>query len=299
MAGQADTGACSILPDALGAKSGRTLCLFDNDDGCGDWVVPFGPGFQLQLGNAITASFYLVAGLTLARRSQSHGARCYGIMLCLVSIGSCSFHATSSVTGFFMDIVPMAIAAHMLVSAALHALQLDTGVMTTGMETTRFAVSTSLAAFAVYLPWSLIEAGVSTHVVWGVWAICFGGLCAFFIITCLGLFYEHGILNENALEFFAGIVTVILGTACTAHSFIPGLCVAGGPGLMAQFPFHTVWHLLSSISSLICGRSLDRLLQLTEVMEARIAAAGPAAKQKRKPLYIRMFKDALPSQFSM
>jgi hypothetical protein len=220
-------------------------------------------------------------------------ARAYGFMMCLVGLGSFSFHATSSLVSFMIDIVPMAVTAAMMLFRAVHALQAEAGhSRTKNAETNRFMIAMGTAFVAVYSPWVLMQVGLSHQAVWGLWAFLFGAMGVVFAIVAFLLFVVEGIFwGAGGRDLAISIVAILLGLGCTVHSFIPGLCV----GWRTAVPLHAFWHFFSSISANRLGHVLDTLSELIETVEARECSQ----KTKGTPLLLRMLKDALPSQFSM
>lgn len=268
-------------------------CRFENDDGCGDLVLSYGLASQVQLFNALSALGFAAAGARLCACSRTAGARQYGIVMCLVSLGSASYHSTSGNTGFLMDIVPMAVSGAMLLHAAIHVLQLH---FSQHGETARFAISAGAAAFAVWVPWAMMEAGVSAPSVWAVWAFLFGSMGAIFGVVALLIFTEYADPSGAAFRNVGQAVAFILfGLLCTVHSFVPGLC----SGVLATLPFHALWHCFSAVSAYKTGRVLDSVLRLTEALERSSAEKQRKSSRSLCPLLVRMVKDALPSQFSM
>lgn len=275
----------SPVPTAIG------LQLFQNDDGCGDWVVPLGQGARMQPANAVSAAFFVVAGFHNLITADTPIARTYGFVMCIVGFCSCSFHCTSSVAGFFIDIAPMAFMAGIMLYKGVHALQAKAGSRGSSAETARLCIPIAAAAFAVYMPWLLMQIGVSHPVVWGVWAFLFGSMGVVFALIALAIFYDEGVLiGKPGRDIVVGIVFILLGLGCTLHSFIPGLC----EGWRTAVPLHAGWHFFSSVTSNRAGLTLDSLAQLVERMED-----SNRPKEKRASLLLRMTKDFLPSQFSM
>lgn len=282
-------GTCTSL-DAV-------LCRFNNDDSCGDWVLGYGLASQLQLCNVLSAICFAAAGLQICRKTWAAGAQHYGVMLCLISLGSASFHATSGNTGFILDIAPMAASGGMLLHAALRVLQLHAGRRGRQAELRCFAASAGAAAFAVWVPWALIEAGVAAEVTWAVWAVLFGSFGAIFGVVSLLIFREYKDNSGSVYRDVAQAVAFILpGLLCTTHSFVPGLC----SGVLARFPFHALWHASSAVSAFKSGCVLDAVLTLTAAMEQGVAEKRPKRRDRSLcPLLLRMVRDAMPSQFSM
>jgi hypothetical protein len=213
-------------------------------------------------------------------------------MLSFVGVGSFSFHATTSLSGFLVDIVPMAVTAAIMLFKAIHAVQTDAGIAGTSAESTRWFVSMFCAVFAVYVPWMLMTAGVSHSIVWGVWAFLFGSMGVVFALVALAIFSQEGILwGKPGRDILLSIVAVLLGLGCTVHSFIPGMC----EGWRTLVPLHAFWHLFSSVTANRCGFILDTLTKLVEAIELE-----PKKKQSGESLMVRLMKhDLLPSQFSM
>lgn len=266
---------------------------FENDDACGDWLLPLGQNLDFQTANALSASCFVMAGAHCYWKADTPIARAYGFMMCLVGIGSFSFHATSSLVSFMIDIVPMAVTAAMMLFRAVHALQAEAGESRgSNPETQRFVIAMGSSFVAVYLPWILMQLGLSHFKVWGLWAFLFGSMGVAFAIVASLIFVVEGIFwGKGGRDLFISVVAIILGLGCTIHSFIPGLC----DGWRTSVPLHAFWHIFSSISANRLGHVLDTLTKLVESMELRECVA----KGKRKPLLLRMLKDALPSQFSM
>lgn len=269
--------------------------LFVNDDSCGDWLLELGHGLEFQSVNALSALSFIAAGAPLLWWADTPIARAYGLMMCGVGIGSCSFHATTSLSGFLVDICPMAVTAALMLFRAVHALQADAGWSKGATaETARLLISMGAAFVAVYLPWSLIVVGTSHFTVWWVWAFLFGSMGAAFAVVALTVFLNEGVLcGQSGRDLFLAIACVLIGLAFTVHSFIPGLC----HGWRSCFPFHALWHLFSSVTANRCGHILDSLTKFVEMIEEN--------QQKRKgnstkSLLVRLMKhDILPSQFSM
>lgn len=273
-----------------------TACRFDNDDGCGDIVLGYGATSQIQLCNAVSAAGFAIAGAKLCCRAQTIGAQRYGVLMCLVSLGSASYHSTSGNTGFLMDIVPMAVTGGLLLHSAIHALQLHANQRGEQGARLRFAISAGATAFAVWVPWALMEAGTPAAVTWAVWAVLFGSLGAVFGVISLLIFGEYADPSGTAFRDVKLAVAFILsGLLCTVHSFIPGLC----SGAVAQFPFHALWHAFSAVSAFKSGCVLDAVLTLITAMEQKAAEKQRKRSRSLCPLLVRMIKDAMPSQFSM
>jgi hypothetical protein len=269
--------------------------LFVNDDSCGDWLLPVLDGHELQGLNALSALSFVAAGAPLLWRAETPIARAYGLMMCGVGIGSCSFHATTSLAGFMIDIIPMAVTAALMLYRAVHALQADSGSSVGEKEeTTRLLISMGAAFVAVYTPWSLIVAGASHFTVWWVWAFLFGSMGAVFGVVALIVFTNEGMLTgQSGADLFTAIACVLLGLGLTVHSFIPGMC----EGWRTGFPFHALWHFFSAVTANRCGRILDTLTRLVQAMET---APKKTTGKKSTSLLTRLLKrDLLPSQFSM
>mmetsp|Transcript_43184 Transcript_43184/g.94149 ORF Transcript_43184/g.94149 Transcript_43184/m.94149 type:complete len:293 (-) Transcript_43184:256-1134(-) len=266
---------------------------FLNDDACGDWVVPFGPGLEVQCVNALSAMFFVLAGAQVLGKVESSTARAYGTLMICVGIGSCSFHATSSLVSFMIDIVPMAASAAVMLFQSVHALQLEAGCRGRTAELHRLGVSIGAAFLAIYIPFVMMQVGSSHYHIWGVWAILFGSMGVPLGIASLQLFYQEGILwGPCGMDLFVAIGCILVGLGCTTHSFIPGQCT----GWRTAFPFHAAWHFFSAITANRCGHILDSLTALMEKMEA----APPALRKSTPNLFsLRMLRDAIPSQFSM
>lgn len=271
-------------------------CRFDNDDDCGDFVFGYGTASKIQLINALSAAGFAMAGIRLCCKAQTAGARRYGVLMCLVTLGSASYHATSGNTGFLMDIVPMAASGGLLLHTAIHVMQLHANQRGSQGESVRFAVAAGAAALAVWVPWALREGGFPAPTVWAVWAVLFGSLGAIFGVIALLIFNEYADPSGTAVRDVKLAVAFILsGLLCTVHSFIPGLC----SGALAQFPFHALWHVFSAVSAFKTGRILDAVLRLMAAMEQRAAEKQRKRSRSLCPLLVRMIKDAMPSQFSM
>lgn len=269
---------------------------FVNDDACGDWVVPMGDNFSFQCANALSAILFIIAGAQLLWKADVPIARAYGFMMCCVGIGSFSFHSTSSLVSFMIDIVPMAVTAAMMIFRAIHGLQAEAGHRGPHAETHRFCVSMGAAFVAVYTPWVMMQTGISHFKVWGVWAFLFGSMGAAFGVVSLILFISEGIFwGKGGRDLMIAIACILLGLGCTIHSFIPGFCT----GWRTAIPLHAFWHLFSSVTANRCGHVLDTLSKLVESMELRAGTEMEMPKNKRTPLILRMVRDALPSQFSM
>lgn len=266
-----------------------TTPLFVNDDSCGDWTWQHN-GMVFQSGNAASAVAFVLAGLPLLR-SSAPSVQAYGLLLCWVGVGSFSFHATSLAVSFFIDIVPMAATAALMVFRALHALQAESGRCDAAGESSRYLVSTSAAAIAVYVPWALMAFSFPHSVVWGVWAFLFGSMGAFFGVVALAVFASEGLLQgPSGRDLAVAVLCILLGLGCTLHSFLPGLCT----GWRDSLPTHALWHLLSAITANRCGRLLETMTELAQSLEAR------ERKPCGKSLLLRLVQcDALPSQFSM
>eukprot|EP00932_Pfiesteria_piscicida_P019504 SRR837773.6333.p2 GENE.SRR837773.6333~~SRR837773.6333.p2 ORF type:complete len:239 (+),score=51.47 SRR837773.6333:89-718(+) len=209
-------------------------------------------------------------------------------------MGSFSYHATTALTGFIIDIVPMAVTAGLMLYRGTHALQADAGDFGLKAETTRMLVAAFCSFFAVYIPWTMMAVGISHSTVWGVWALLFGSMGAVFGAICLVVFFNEDILHgQPGKDLAVAIACVLLGLGCSVHSFIPGLC----EGWRTFVPLHALWHVFSSITANRCGYLLDTLTKLVATMEDN-AQAG--TKQKQASLLVRMLKrDSMPSQFSM
>lgn len=289
-------GSTTVL-DACSAQEpfGRPWPLqqFENDDACGDIVLPIGAHFSFQLFNAASAFCFITAGGHLLMKADTPIARAYGFMMCCVGIGSFSFHATSSLVSFMIDIVPMAVTAAMMLFRAVHGLQAEAGYKGHDAETCRWCVAMGASFMAVYLPWVAFQAGLSHYKVWGLWAFLFGSMGAVFGVVALALFFCEGLLcGKGGRDLAIAIGCILLGLGCTVHSFIPGLCY----GWRTQVPVHALWHVFSSITANRCGWILDMLTKLVWSMECDSARAP---RKKQKPLLLRMVRDAMPSQFSM
>jgi hypothetical protein len=281
----------------IGCGSGRQ---FMNDDDCGDRVVDYALDLRFQTWNVVTGLFFLIAGVQIIRKAQNAGAQGYGFMICMVALGSMSFHATATMTGFLIDIVPMAISGGILVNAAIKVLQLDAHMRGAKVELHRFIASAAASSFAVYVPWVMIQAQFSAEAVWGIWALLFGSLGAVFGVVALLVFREYPDPRSTVYSDVAvAVACVMLGLGTTVHSFIPGLCSS----LLASFghmPYHAIWHAGSSITSYKCGMILDQVIALCTALEARNEAGIKSPMRRKKaPLIVRMIKDAMPSQFSM
>jgi hypothetical protein len=266
-----------------------------NDDACGDWLVPLSHGYELQAVNAVSALSFVAAGAPLIWRAKTPIARAYGLMMCGVGVGSCSFHATTSLAGFLVDICPMAVTAALMLYRAVHALQADSGRSTgEGPESTRLLVCMAAAFVAVYAPWTLIVNGASHFTVWWVWAFLFGSMGTVFGVVALMVFAHEGMLcGPSGVDVLTAVVCVLAGLGFTVHSFIPGMC----DGWRTGFPFHALWHVCSAVTASRCGRVLDTLTKLVEDMET---APQKREKRKSKSLLVRLMqRELLPSQFSM
>lgn len=289
---------CTAAP-GVSADCMRKADRFVNDDACGDWVFPLGStGLEFQAVNAASASCYIVAGGLLIRNADSPLGKAYGFLMCWVGVGSFSFHATTSLTGFFIDIVPMAAIAAMMVYRAVHALQADAGQVGPEAETRRLLICLAPACVAVYVPWAMLVAGMSHEAVWGVWALLFGSMGAAFGVVALAVFWSEGLLwGQPGVDLAVAVVSVLLGLGFSIHSFIPGLC----EGWRTAVPLHAFWHLFSAVSSYQCGRLLNRLSEVVVAMEAApVVAHKKKQREKGNSLLVRMLKhDILPSQFSM
>jgi len=288
---------CAASSSAAAATAAAVAAAkrFENDDACGDWVYPIGAfGLEFQAANALSAICFVAAGAPLIWKADTPIARAYGLMMCAVGLGSFSYHATTSLSGFIIDIVPMAITAALMLFRATHALQVDAGETGPSAETTRYLVSMGSAVFAVYTPWAMMAAGVSHYTVWGVWALLFGSMGALFGVICLMVFFNEGILHgQPGIDLAVAIACVLLGLGCSVHSFIPGLC----EGWRTSLPLHALWHVFASITSNRCGYLLDTMTKLVETMEE---SANSRKKTKGNSLLVRLLKrDILPSQFSM
>lgn len=269
--------------------------LFVNDDACGDWVVPLGyNGLELQAVNAASALLFVCAGVQLLWKVEAPIARAYGFMMSCVGVGSFSFHATTSLSGFMVDIVPMAVTAALMLFRAMHALQADAGQVGPDAESLRFVVAMGSAFVAVYTPWVMMVAGVSHYTVWGVWALLFGSMGAIFGVVALMVFFKEGVMHtHHGRDLVVAIAAVLLGLGCSIHSFIPGMC----EGWRTHFPFHAVWHLFSSVTANRCGHVLDYLTTLVSHMESDVS---DRKRRSGNSLLVRLMKrDFLPSQFSM
>lgn len=267
--------------------------LFINDDECGDWVLPLGGGYRFQSVNAMSAMCFVAAGVQLVRKAETPIARAYGVMMICVGLGSCSFHATTSLSGFLIDIVPMAVTASLMLFKAMHAVQADLGHGGPNAESTRWTVCLCCSVFAVYTPWVMITAGFSHFTVWGVWALLFGSMGALFGVVSLAIFFQEDLLRgKPGFDLGLAIAAVLLGLGCTIHSFVPGLCV----GWRTVVPLHACWHFFSAITANKCGHTLDTLTKLIEVIEME-----PKKKLwSSDSLLVRLLKrDSMPSQFSM
>jgi len=268
---------------------------FINDDACGDWVVPLGHyGLEFQVMNGVSAFCFVLAGAPLIFRASTPIARTYGLLMCCVGIGSFSYHATTTQTGFMIDIIPMAATAALLLYKATHALQADAGGSGHNSETFRLSLSIACALFAVYIPWVMMAAGTSHEAVWGVWAFLFGSMGAIFGVVACMVFVNEGVFwGQPGLDLVSAVVSVLLGLSCSIHSFIPGLC----NGWRTALPLHALWHVCSAISSNRCGYILDTMSQLVSDMEDTTKAR---VTNKLGSLLVRLVKrDILPSQFSM
>jgi len=269
----------SAAPACLHGES--LHCRFGNDDGCGDWIVGYGSGSEMQLFNTLSAVSFLLAGLRLCSARHPMGVRHFGVMLSLTAVGSASLHATSANTGFFMDIVPMAIIGAMLLHAAIHVLQLHTNQCGQQAEMLRFVASAVSAAVAVWVPWALIEAGYAAETTWAVWAVLFGSFGTIFGVVALVIFSleeysdSQGTVFQDVGQATAFILT---GLLCTVHSFIPGLCT----GWFAKFPLHSLWHVFSAVSSFKTGRVLDAVLTLSEALDHRQAVDTQSSKAAQR-----------------
>lgn len=269
------------------------LQSFENDDACGDWVLPFGRG-AFQSANALTAGCFVASGAHVLLRADAPIARAYGFMMCLVGVASFSFHATSTLVGFMVDIVPMAVTAGMMLFRAVHALQVESGVSRGAQpETQRLVIALGAPFVAVYLPWAMMQAGLPHSVVWGLWAFLFGAMGVAFAVVALLVFACEGALGGGSgRNITISVAAILLGLGCTTHSFIPGLC----DGWRTQVPLHAFWHFFSAITANRMGHLLSDLTLLVESLESR--EGTPGGKSSR-PLLLRMLRDALPSQFSM
>jgi hypothetical protein len=290
-------GVTCAVPPQQEAVAAFKAQLFINDDPCGDWVFPIGAhGLEAQVVNAASALSYIVAGAPLLWKADTPLARAYGLMMCGVGIGSFSYHATSSLSGFLVDIVPMAVTAGLCLYSAMHALQVDAGHRGQRAETTRFTASMAAAFVIVYIPWGLLMAGVSHFTVWWVWAFLFGSLCAFFFVVVLMVFFSEGVLHkQHGIDLGIAITSVLVGLSLTVHSFVPGLC----QGWRQAFPFHACWHLFSSVTANRTGGLLDALTKMVVDMESRSDECC-GKRGRGKLLLVRLLRrDGLPSQFSM
>jgi len=268
---------------------------FINDDACGDYVFPVGDtGLEFQAINALSAVCFIAAGAPLIWRADTPIARAYGLMMCGVGLGSFSYHATTSASGFIIDILPMAVTAALMIFTGVQALQVDAGETGPKAETTRLLIAIACSFFAVYIPWAMMAVGISHATVWGVWALMFGSMGVVFGVISLMVFFNEGILHgKPGMDLAVAIACVLLGFGCSVHSFIPGLC----EGWRTTLPLHALWHVFSSVTANRCGYVLDTLTKLVSTMEE---PANSCKKQKCNSLLVRLLKrDMLPSQFSM
>jgi hypothetical protein len=289
----ASAAACPAAAGPCESPAVKGPQLFVNDDSCGDWLVPLANGYELQGLNALSALSFVVAGAPLVWGAKTPIARAYGLMMCGVGVGSCSFHATTSLAGFLVDICPMAVTAALMLYRAVHAVQADHGSSVgERAETTRMLICMAAAFVAVYLPWSLIVTGASHFTVWWVWAFLFGSMGTVFGVVALMVFANEGMLcGPSGVDIATAIACVLVGLGFTVHSFIPGMC----DGWRTGFPFHAMWHFFSAVTANRCGRVLDTLTKLVEEMET-----APQKKRKSKSLLVRLMqRELLPSQFSM
>jgi len=290
-----DSAACGAQSAEVAAKyaAAKPTNLFINDDDCGDWVLPLGNGYRFQSFNAASAMCFVMAGAQIVFKAKTPIARAYGVMMCCVGLGSFSFHATTSLSGFLIDVVPMAVTASLMLFKAMHAVQADLGHAGSSAESTRWAVCMCYAAFAVYTPWVMMTAGFSHFTVWGIWALLFGSMGAMFGVVSLVIFFQEDLLRgKPGFDLVLAIAAVLLGLGCTVHSFIPGMCV----GLRTHVPLHACWHFCSAITANRCGHTLDTLTKLIVVIEME-----PKKKLwSSDSLLVRLLqRDSMPSQFSM
>lgn len=275
---------------------------FSNDDGCGDLNIEYGLDLRFQTWNVLSGLCFLNAGIQVMRKAEHPGAQAYGFMLCLVAIGSMSFHSTATMTGFLMDIVPMAISGGMLVHAAINVLQLDANMRGRNVELIRFCGSAGISAFAVWVPWAMIESGFSAETIWGVWAVLFGLTGTIFGVVALLVFREYPDPRTTVYrDVGVAVAAILAGLGSTVHSFVPGLCLSL-IGTLGDLPFHAIWHVSSSISAYKCGMILNSVISLSKALEVRNRSGSSCSspvKRKKAPLLVRMIKDAMPSQFSM
>jgi hypothetical protein len=296
--GAGEGSAATCAPTSQGSRASCKAQLFINDDPCGDWVFLLGThGLEFQAVNAASALAFIVAGAPLLWKADTPIARAYGLMMCGVGVGSFSYHATSSLSGFLVDIVPMAVTAALMLFSAVHALQVDAGHYGSAAATTRTVVCMVSASVAVYIPWTLLMAGVSHYTVWWVWAFLFGSMGAVFAGVVLMVFFSEGVLHQqHGKDLGIALTCVLLGLALTVHSFVPGLC----EGWRQVFPFHAFWHLFSSVTANRCGYLLDTLTKMVECMERGSTETCCRKGGRGKLLLVRLLRrDGLPSQFSM
>jgi len=186
--------------------------LFQNDDGCGDWLSEWGEKrqFVMQFANTVSSLFFLLSGVEILMNASSPRARAYGVGNWFIALGAACFHSTNTVMGFLADIVAIASCSTLLVSGGVCAIFVGPQ-----SELVQLVLPMVTAFGALLVPSVMLMAGLPHTDVWGAW----GGLLALIVIA---LCIIVAALNINRP------VNVIVFALCWVVMYVPWVMALSG-----------------------------------------------------------------------
>mmetsp|Transcript_44961 Transcript_44961/g.103956 ORF Transcript_44961/g.103956 Transcript_44961/m.103956 type:complete len:241 (-) Transcript_44961:19-741(-) len=229
--------------------------LFDNYDGCGDYILTVG-NVRVQAINTLTNLAFGIAGLALHSRARTTEARQSGLLLVAVACCSAVYHATSSWGGFLLDIASMAVWASHLAGACQTVCGVLGHCCLLRTEDQRLGAGAASATLAVCAPFVAFEFfDLSPTAVWDVWANAFLLLVAMGAAPALAAMWAAGLLRRLGWLVLGALLSIFLGVIFTR--LLPLLCVSGR---WDAVPLHSAWHACAALSAFLTGCVVDDAL---------------------------------------
>lgn len=231
---------------------------------------------ELQVVNTLTNGFFLLAGLSVARRAAHPETRRSGVLLVAVAWFSSVYHATSAWGGFLLDIGAMAVWAAHLLAAQQAACQVVGGRFCLLRKPTDRATAAALmGAGAISAPFFAFEVlGADPVTTWNIWANAFLLLMVVATLPSLLQLHVSGLLPRFRARILLAIGSIVAGVVCT--QLIHALCV---PRVFTAVPLHSGWHLCAALSAWWTVMLVDDVLS-----EGRGPLARHAASSAEAPL---------------
>ena len=238
--------------------------LFLNGDGCGDIHVLMGESNVFQMFNVLSNICYIIHGYIVFRYAKCDTIQFSGFCFSIIGICSTVYHSTSKSCGFLMDILGIII---FIISLLYNSLLMASYNKMNTIFACKKKMNINITCLLVGIITLInihyaMEFHFSSFIVWYIWVFHAAIIVFTSIFILLHISFKKNILNRSHFIkiarmlmylIIAGLFTQIIHYVCKPMNNYETI----GVNISIVFPFHSIWHLFSSISGYILLTLMD------------------------------------------